>query len=74
MLTDFEPVATMVKRCFAIDETHVYWTTPTAVLRVKKDGSGPREQIDAGKELGAIAIDATSVFYVSGTSIMKLAK
>lgn len=65
----FDAVSTGSSRAYTIDDTHVYWTSPTAVMRAEKDGSAPPERIATGKRLGAIAVDATDVFYVSADSM-----
>lgn len=75
----FDAVSLGSARAYAIDEHHVYWTSASAVMRANKDGSAPPERIASGKNLGAIALDASNVFYVSAESkdeywLMKLAK
>jgi hypothetical protein len=77
VVTGFEPSRVGDESAYALDGTYVYWTSKAGVQRARKDGSSTPEILvpAAPKEsLGALAVDAANVFFVSGSAVLRLTK
>lgn len=54
----------------AVDTTSVYWTSPSAVMKISKTGGQPVVLANASPPV--LAVDETSVYYITNNSIMSV--
>jgi hypothetical protein len=58
----------------AVDATHVYWTTLSAVMRCAVGGCSDKPEKLSSSGGGALAIDDTRIYWISSGTVLTLAK
>jgi hypothetical protein len=77
VVSAFVPSRVGDESAYSLDDTYVYWTSKTGVQRARKDGSAPPELLvpaAPAEPPRAIAVDATNVFFTSGSAVLRLTK